>query len=943
MSSVDTSRNSSRNGIFAAPLSVEGIDDNDLDGYIPRDILLKGTRIVIPRPDDTGSDDQLMVFWVQNAIETTIFDQTYPVGIIDPFIYVPLTPQQMATNGVAQVYYKFWKRGGGNPDESPPRRLTIDHTALLSFAEPLAVNATLWGYWNNNTSPPLTNGGTLRIRPLDSIAQPLDVAWIVWRGYRSLNGSGPEVEEAYGRWEKTLSATDIKNGFYYVVPFQNHISSLVDDDSAIVVCQLFRGGRIIAESEKGLVKVDRVTPGKPGPFGLTSHGETIMGITFVPKKQRPVSIGISAAAGPFADIAVDTLADGFIAKSVMDSGTLTINFTRTQDELDDDSIDVKYREKGQADWTDYPMSIDLEPVADRPVGTIPLPLDAGLFAEKATSPGPTVWELMIELYKGGGGNKEDSNTLEFTVDQLAPVNTKNPPRKIRPTPVPVFVNGTPLPLRNIDRTWISSNADMNFTVNVAYFGRRPDDNLIVWLSSATQGSPRVEVYNDKVPADGKFDIPSSELLQFTNGRVNLTYRWDDWLGNLGEESVPTPILTLVLPQAPSLTKAPLVPETDPNYSEALYWENFDGGIAAIVENAFITNAETGDNVFVVVTRSDDETNFVETPKQPWANANLNFDLGYADLAKIFDGADDPVEAKIHSEMERTGIPNALSPSAIITLALDIAGVTPPNPPDLDNPNLQLPVVRGMSGVDNVIAAADRDKPGTFRVTNALSDPDIEPGHTVKCYLGNSTIPFDTFTPLVPVSEFEVVIEASDMAKLTPPSDTARYTIEKTGVGKNVNKSLPQAVTVNRIPVVLPEPTIRIRRPDLRDYIECYAMTSPTSGYVLGLQIRKDALLPQGTVITAHFEAHSNAQGTALIPGTPASATYTIKGPTELDVAGVGTAAHFKAAQPKRLGPAVWGKYWYEAQGGQQSSIPIIKQLDTINNSFQYCDLTEAPV
>ncbi|MBK5529261.1 hypothetical protein JFT91_17520 [Pseudomonas sp. TH08] len=908
MSSVGISKNSPSNGVFAAPLSVEGVDDNDLDGHIPRDILLKGTRIVIPRPDDTGPKDQLMVFWVQNSIETTIFDHTYPAGIIDPFVYVTLTPQQMATDGVAQVYYKFWKGGGGNPDESPPRMLTIDHTALLSFPEPLAVHATLWGYWNNNTNPPLTSGGTLRIRPLNNIAQPLDVAWIEWRGYRSLNGSGPEVTEAYGRWDKTLYATDITNGFNYVVPFQNHISSLIDNDSAIVVCQLFRGGRIIAESEKGLVKVDRITPGKPGPFGLNSQGETIVGIIFVPKKQRAVSVNVSSDIGPFADIAVETLTGGFIAKAVMDSGILPINFTRTLDELDNDSIEVKYREKGEVAWTDYPMSIDLVPVVDRPPSPIPLPLNASLLAEKATSPGPTVWELKIELYKGGGGNYEESNTLEFTVDQLAPVNTKNPPKKIRPTPAPVFVNGTPLPLRNIDQAWITANPNMNFTVNVTYFGRRVDDNLTVWLSSATLGSQRVQLFNGAVPAAGTFDIPSNELLQFANGRVNLIYRWDDWLGNLGEESVSTPILTLALPQPPLAKKAPLVPETDPNYSEPLYWENFEGGIAAIVENAFIEHAVPGDQIFLYIKDPLDVTNHFETPKQPWANANLSFDLTYAALDQIFNGADEPKDAEIHYEIERAGIPsNAISPTATISLAFDIAGLKPPTPPDLNNPDLQLPVVTGVSNIANVVEATDRDKQGTFKVTNGLTDPDFEPEHTVKCYLGASAIAFAEFSPLVAVSEFSVPIPASEMAKLTPPSDTARYTIEKTGTGKNVNKSLPQTVTVNRIPIVLPEPTIKIRNPVLRDFIECYAMISPTSAYVLGLQIRKDLLLPPGTNITVHFEAHSNAAGTALIAGTKASAPYTIAAANVPDVAGVGTDANFKAAQPKR-GAVAWGKY-----------------------------------
>lgn len=228
------------------------------------------------------------------------------------------------------------------------------------------------------------------------------------------------------------------------------------------------------------------------------------------------------------------------------------------------------------------------------------------------------------------------------------------------------------------------------------------------------------------------------------------------------------------------------------------------------------------------------------------------------------------------------------------------------------------------------------------MTNGLTDPDILPEHEVKCYLGNATIPFQTYSPLVAVQGFSVPIPANVMATLTPPSDTARYTIEITGLGKNVNKSLPKTVVVNQIPVVLPDPTIRIRNPAVRDYIECYAMTSPTSRYLLGLQIAKTALLPLGTVITAHFEAHSNAAGTALIPGTANSATYTIQAANIPDVAGVGTAANFKAAQPKR-GALAWGKYWITAQNGLQSSTPVIKPLDTINNSFQYCDLALAPV
>jgi hypothetical protein len=271
MSSADFSRNSPSNGIFSAPLSVEGVDDNDLDGHIPRDILLAGTRIKIPRPDDTGPKDQLMVFWVQNSVETLIFDNEYPAGIIDTFVYVPLTPQQMATNGVAHVYYNLWKRGGGNPDLSPLRKLTINHKLPLTFSEPSPVGATTWGYWNNDKIPPLTSGGAVKIPSLLNIALSGYVAVITWRGYQSINGSGTEVEEAFGQWRRTLSDKEIINGFMHEVPFPSYISSLGNYGSAVFICQVFDGSRLVAESKEGLVKIDRITPGTSGPSGLNSQ------------------------------------------------------------------------------------------------------------------------------------------------------------------------------------------------------------------------------------------------------------------------------------------------------------------------------------------------------------------------------------------------------------------------------------------------------------------------------------------------------------------------------------------------------------------------------------------------------------------------------------------------------------------------------------------------
>ncbi|WP_198537220.1 MULTISPECIES: hypothetical protein [Pseudomonas] len=924
-------------GVLAKPLSVEGVADEDPDGHIPRKLLISGTRIVIPYWIDPVPNDELWVVLRQNGVERRLYTEFYPTPLTVPFLYFDLTAQDLATDGIAFLYYKIWKGSGGTDDPSPERQLTIDHTPLLTSAEPWFRHANRWGYLNNNTNPPLTSGATVVIPDFINIAEPGDVAKIHWRGYSSLNGSGPEVPGTYGVWEKILSAADIANGFDLVVPFRSHISLLFDDDSAVVDCELFRGRKPIAESKKGLVKIDRVTPGEIGPSGLNTQGETTMAVELVDKKQRPASTRTSGV-GPFADISVDTLTDGYIAKSVLDSGTLTINLTRTPDELDEDEVDVKYRVKGGT-FTDYDKTIKLGPVADRPVGTIPLPLPASLFPELPTPEAPTVYELMIQLFKGGGGNNEDSNTLEFVIDRTAPVNEKNPPKLVKPTPAPSFINQPVDTQRTVNETWMTANPIANFTVGVTYNLRRADDPLSAWLLA---GAQKVRVWNAVVPASGAFSFPSSVLRQFPNGRINISYQWADHVGNIGEESAPTPVLILALAQPPLAKKAPLVPKTDPDYSTALYLDDFVSGITAIVENAYIEHAETGDKVYIEVEDPEDAANLVEIGPQPWANADLTFDLPYEDLAKIFGDADEPKDAWIRYRIERTGTTAATSPSRIISLAFDIVGTPLPVPPDLENRDMQLPVVTGASNTPNSLLPGDRDKPGKFKVTLALTDPDITPEHTVKCYLNNATTPFADFTPFGPVTEFEVPIPASVIAALPTPSVEARWTIQKSGVDKNVNKSFPQAVLVGGIPINLPLPTIRIRNQAIRDFIECYAMTSPTSGYVLGLQIPKGPLLPQGKAITAHFEAHRNAAGTDLIPGTAASAPYTIKDPATPDVAPVGGPANFKAAQPIR-GAVAYGKYWYTTDiNGQQSSVPVVKRLDTINTSFEYCDRAAAP-
>lgn len=264
MASLET--NQGANGeVLAKPLSVEGINDNDLEGHVPREILQRGTRIVIPYWNIPSPNDELWIIWFQDGLEVRLYTEFYPVPLTVDFLYFDLTPQHLAKDGVAYVYYQVWKGAGGNDDPSPPRKLTIDHTPLIILAEPTFPHANLWGYLNNNTVPPLTSGATVAIPSLTNIALPGDLVKIQWQGYSSLNGSGPPVSQTYGTWERTLQAPDISAGFDVVVPFQPNISPLIDMDSALVVYQLFQAGRLVGESRKGLVKIDRVTPGESNP------------------------------------------------------------------------------------------------------------------------------------------------------------------------------------------------------------------------------------------------------------------------------------------------------------------------------------------------------------------------------------------------------------------------------------------------------------------------------------------------------------------------------------------------------------------------------------------------------------------------------------------------------------------------------------------------------
>ena len=929
-------------GPLALPLSVEGIADSDTQGHVPRNILINGTRIVIPYWSQPEEKDQLLIFIVRDGIETTLYDITYPNPLNVPFLYFDLTPQHLATDGVVFLYYMIWKGSGGNDDPSPKRQLTIDHTPLLTLPEPVFAHATLWGYLNNSTKPPLTSGATVRMSAFTTIAAPGDIARIHWRGYSTLNGSGPEVPGTYGVWDKPLSATDIANGFDHVVPYLPHIISLFDNDSAVVVCQLLRGGRLIAESSKALVKIDQVTPGESGPSGL-NEGEREMTAQEKVFKVRgtPPEFGVSAN-GIFATaISVDTVADDYIHKSQLDTGKIIIKLAAFSEQRDLDDCDVWAGVDGKTPVR-IVTALPLGPAADRPDPFL-IELDAADFPDLSQHAGPTAYIVQVLVFKEGAGNDDPSNEVKIIIDKSAPFGIKFPTVRLTP-PVPAanFTNAPIDAQRTVNEAWMQlpANANAELVFGVGYANRRPDDELELHFVS---GGVDIEAFKGTVPAGGTVSVPNTELRKLPNGRVMAHFFWTDHAGNRSASSTPAALLTLGLALDPVLRKAPLVPATDPDASTTVYLDNFlaTGNIQAIVERAFIDNLEPGDQVMIYVEDAADPTNFKELGPFPIVNADVPFTLDYKGFFEdLFGTYEEATEFKIWAEVVR-GTNTFASPELFFWVNLYPSGGVFPELPGDVNPAFALPVVTGASNTPNDLQPGDRDKPGKIEVTLKLTDPPLSSTETAKFYLDGKYV--GDVTPFSDTSTFSHVVTAAAIAALRTPSVPAYWTRQKTGIDKNIIKSSPETVLVSGRKIDLLTPTIRIRNP-LRDQMDCYAMNNAATDWKVAISVPKDAVnLPQGTVITMNIAAYSDEAGTNLIPGTADAQPYTILAPGTPDVATVGSAVIFKLAQPRR-GAVAWIKYWYTANiGGVQTSIPIIKKLDTITSSAEYCDRTPVPL
>ncbi|KAB0507324.1 hypothetical protein [Pseudomonas lini] len=258
---------------FDAP-KVTGVADPDVDpeGYIPLPLLLTGIDVVIPLWDEPasrpGERDILTVRFLQPEQPPVKIENTYEPADMKPEFIIHIGPEYLRNNGQGELWYELLDTAD-NPSFSIRRRLTIDHTPIkVDLEEAAFSHVNAWGYLNCDTVPPLWDGVTVSVPKLADFNVG-DRCEVLWKGYSSLNGSGPELSEARKSVIRpALSDQDIREGYSLVIePYGTHIKPMVSNASATIEYRVYRGMRLVGISKVALVKIDRIRPGEELPCG----------------------------------------------------------------------------------------------------------------------------------------------------------------------------------------------------------------------------------------------------------------------------------------------------------------------------------------------------------------------------------------------------------------------------------------------------------------------------------------------------------------------------------------------------------------------------------------------------------------------------------------------------------------------------------------------------
>jgi hypothetical protein len=253
-------------GVFARAFTVDGVDPNDPTAQLPGDAATNGVNLNIPlwdAPSVVVGNSDLLEIWVKEpgvALETLFYSNRFPVPVTIPARF-HLPAQYLQRPGEISLRYRVTSGDTGNEDSALPQRFTLKVQIPINLLEPVFPNATLWGYFNCKTVPPMWEEIRVRIPPQAGKFKLGDQCFLDWESFRSLNGLGA-IPNTATRFTKTLTAQQAANGFDFVLKrYARLIKPINGLGSALVSYSLYRNGIPTGRSAVGLVKVDRVISG----------------------------------------------------------------------------------------------------------------------------------------------------------------------------------------------------------------------------------------------------------------------------------------------------------------------------------------------------------------------------------------------------------------------------------------------------------------------------------------------------------------------------------------------------------------------------------------------------------------------------------------------------------------------------------------------------------
>lgn len=328
--------------------------------------------------------------------------------------------------------------------------------------------------------------------------------------------------------------------------------------------------------------------------------------------------------------------------------------------------------------------------------------------------------------------EEESVEVAFIIDQQAPHYGGQSPDAL------TFRDDALIRAEGVTDAYLAANGDKLAVVIPAYNDEQLGDTVQVFVGATTpdpDGTPAYEGSLDSVTREVL--IPGDRLRALPDGRLYITYRLLDKVGNRGQASDAAVVDLLIMPLPIEPLPAPRVPGIEDSDTQFNLDDIREGRDSVMIER--YANWQNNDRIVVTWGGVEIAPNIVINPGD-----TIQVKIPYSALAQAFGASTTPVPTQVGYRVERG---RRRFDSDLVTVEVDLYVPGPVNPerPDPINPNLKPVTVRGggANAEDNKINADDIGLDATAVVE--LHDP-IDTGSRLRLYWGNFDNLADEYEP-----------------------------------------------------------------------------------------------------------------------------------------------------------------------------------------------------